>query len=248
MVTQVTLILRRVSGGEPSSCCLKFSSNLKNCTYTPTQTHIQEKNVGENPSLPYPYPSTASLHSSKFYQQLRVQSLILETLKYPGAASYTVQVPRTKGDGRQGSSLLRADNSVRDQAAAPATMTLLAKTLPFLSKGIFCVSTAGLLWPGEALKKWATPPAIFSFAGELRERPPRGTWNKKLDVIPKHSTCTPQGKLEVSMVCKGAGSVPEGPPSPPAMHNTRGQGLWEAQSCYQSLVSDGKDNGSLGYA
>lgn len=52
--------------------------------------------MGENPSLPYPYPSTASLHSSKFYQQLRVQSLILETLKYPGAASYTVQVPEPK--------------------------------------------------------------------------------------------------------------------------------------------------------
>ena len=52
--------------------------------------------MGENPSLPYPKPSTASLHSSKFYQQLRVQSLRLETLKYLGAGPYTVQAPEPK--------------------------------------------------------------------------------------------------------------------------------------------------------
>lgn len=152
------------------------SQLIKKVTYIPQHKYIYRERIWGKSQSPYPNLSTASLHSSKYYQEFKASDLkswsILEPP--PIVSKHTICTsPGIQGGEKQRRSLLRTVSSARGQAAVLATV--LAKTLPFLSKGRFCESPAGLLQPGEALKERASQPAIFSFSGELTERTPRGT-------------------------------------------------------------------------
>lgn len=96
-------------------CCLQvYFQVVKKNAHAPHTNYIYRECGG--PQSPYLNLSTVPLDSSKFYQQLRVQSPGLETLKYPGVililGEHTIYTgPQTQGDGREGGCLLRADNS-----------------------------------------------------------------------------------------------------------------------------------------